>query len=182
MSGGINAWNGNKAVGPKELNLDLISAEETPTKIIAIAYHMEESLGQFYRTAANETTDPDLIDLLKKLAKIEQKHKATLVALNSSINPGQTNPDDFKSEIPLNIIEGGFNSQALLEENKAFLQSTYGVLDLAMMLETQSLDLYLRFADKSTPKESKEVLFKIASEEKAHLKALGELYDRKISP
>ncbi len=53
-------------------------------------------------------------------------------------------------------------------------------LDLAMMLETQSLDLYLRFAAKSTHKESKAVLFKIASEEKAHLKALGELYDRKI--
>jgi rubrerythrin len=180
MSGGINAWNGNKAAGPKELNLDLISGEETPTEIIAIAYHMEESLGQFYRTAANQTTDPDLVDLLKKLANIEQEHKTALVSLNSSINPGKTSPDDFQSEIPLNIIEGGFNSQTLLEENKAFLQSTYSVLDLAMMLETQSLDLYLRFAEKSIHKESKAVLFKIASEEKGHLKALGELYDQKI--
>jgi rubrerythrin len=44
-----------------------------------------------------------------------------------------------------------------------------------MMLETQSLDLYLRFAEKSNNRETKEVLFKIAEEEKEHLAALGNL-------
>ena len=180
MSGGINAWNGNKAVGPKELNLDLITGDETPAEIIAIAYQMEQNLGEFYRSALNETTDTDLIDLLNQLAGIEEKHKTALVSLNSTLNPEQTMPDDLKSQMPADIIEGGFTSQTLLEDNKTFLKSTYGVLDLAMMLETQSMDLYLRFADKIANKETQDVLFKIATEEKAHLAALGRLYDQKI--
>ena len=164
------------AVGPKELNLDLITGDETPVEMIAIAYQMEENLGQFYRSAATETTETDLIELLNKLAGIEEKHKAALLSLNSAL----TRASDLKAQVPSNIIEGGFNSQTLLEENKSFLQSSYAVLDLAMMLETQSMDLYLRFADKTSHKETKDVLFKIASEEKEHLAALGRLYDQKI--
>jgi len=49
-----------------------------------------------------------------------------------------------------------------------------------MMLETQALDLYLRFADKSTNAETKTILFKIAREEKAHLAALGRLLEETI--
>ncbi len=49
-----------------------------------------------------------------------------------------------------------------------------------MMLETQGLDLYLRFADKSTHAQTKQVLFKVAEEEKAHLAALGRLLEEKI--
>jgi rubrerythrin len=54
-----------------------------------------------------------------------------------------------------------------------------GVLDLAMMLETQALDLYLRFADKSADERTRKVLFSIADEEKAHLSSLGNLMDIK---
>jgi rubrerythrin len=48
-----------------------------------------------------------------------------------------------------------------------------------MMLETQALDLYLRFADKSSYSGSQRVLFKLADEEKAHLEALGQLIEIK---
>jgi rubrerythrin len=55
------------------------------------------------------------------------------------------------------------------------------VLDLAMMLETQALDLYLRFAHKSVDSQSQEVLFKLADEEKSHLEALGQLVEKKTT-
>ena len=55
-----------------------------------------------------------------------------------------------------------------------------GVLDLAMMLEAQALDLYLRFAGKSSDERTQKVLFSIADEEKAHLGSLGDLIDKKI--
>jgi rubrerythrin len=55
-----------------------------------------------------------------------------------------------------------------------------GVLDLAMMLETQALDLYLRFAEKSSDEGTQTILFSIADEEKAHLSSLGDLMDKKI--
>jgi rubrerythrin len=44
-------------------------------------------------------------------------------------------------------------------------------------LETQAMDLYLRFAQKSQQPEAREVLYKIAGEEKAHLASLGRLLE-----
>ena len=43
-------WNGLKAEGPVELNMDMISGDETPAAIIKLAYGMEQSLADFYRT------------------------------------------------------------------------------------------------------------------------------------
>jgi len=61
-----------------------------------------------------------------------------------------------------------------------FFGSVQGLLDLAMMLETQALDLYLRFAEISADERTQNVLFSIADEEKAHLSSLGDLMDKKI--
>jgi len=46
-------------------------------------------------------------------------------------------------------------------------------------LETQALDLYLRFAEKSQEEGTKRVLFTLADEEKVHVKSLGRLLDEK---
>mgnify|MGYP000010557075 FL=1 len=67
-----------------------------------------------------------------------------------------------------------------MQENETFFGSVQGILDLAMMLETQALDLYLRFAEKTTDERTQQVLFSIADEEKAHLSSLGDLMDEKI--
>jgi rubrerythrin len=40
------------------------------------------------------------------------------------------------------------------------------------------MDLYMRYAEKSEDPEVKKVLFKMANEEKAHLKSLGDLLDK----
>jgi rubrerythrin len=47
-----------------------------------------------------------------------------------------------------------------------------------MMIETQALDLYLRFAQKSVAEAVRAVLYRLADEEKAHLKALGRYRDQ----
>jgi rubrerythrin len=49
-----------------------------------------------------------------------------------------------------------------------------------MMLEAQAMDLYMRYAEKSEDSEVKKVLFKMANEEKAHLKSLGDLLDKNM--
>jgi rubrerythrin len=54
------------------------------------------------------------------------------------------------------------------------------VLELAMMLETRALDLYLRFADRICLAQTKEALFTLAGEEKAHLARLGRLLEEKL--
>ena len=72
-------------------------------------------------------------------------------------------------------MEGGFDIEKYIKENASFLDSVQNVIELAMTLETQSLDLYLRFSEKSKHPETKDVLLKIAEEEKSHLKSLGNL-------
>ena len=42
LKGGIKAWQGLEAAGPKELNLDIVRGDETPDEIVALAYDMED--------------------------------------------------------------------------------------------------------------------------------------------
>ena len=50
LAGGIKAFNGPKATGPVELNLDLVKGDESPAAIIILAYGMEKALQLFYET------------------------------------------------------------------------------------------------------------------------------------
>ena len=54
-----------------------------------------------------------------------------------------------------------------------------GILNVAMMLAAQSLDLYMRYAAKSTDDRAKEILHHLADEEKTHLKRLGSLLENR---
>ena len=180
LQGGIKAWQGETADGPQELNLDMVRGDETPSEMIALAYGMELGLGVFYQNLTETTQDADLKALFGKLAEIEGHHKQRLFDLLSEIEPPGMDMAAYEADIRPAILEGGYQLDAFLEQNKAFLQTVSGVLDLAMMLETQALDLYMRFADKSSDAGSQQVLFTLADEEKAHLEALGQLIDEKV--
>jgi len=49
-----------------------------------------------------------------------------------------------------------------------------------MMLETQALDLYGRFAEKAEVAATKDFLLQVAQEEKTHLNLLGQLLEEKV--
>jgi rubrerythrin len=53
------------------------------------------------------------------------------------------------------------------------METVQDIIDLAMTIETQALDLYMRLADKAENEESRNIFFRIAEDEKAHLKSLG---------
>ncbi len=172
LSGGIHAWNGLEAEGPVELNMDLIKGDETPAQIIKLAYSMEESLGTFYRIAKTKTEDKEVIGILDNLGSIEEKHKDYLLDLLKETEPAAR--EELTAARPESqILEGGFRMDTFLKQNERFLAHVSSLLDMAMMLETQALDLYLRFADKADDDRTKNVLFKIGQQEKEHVAALG---------
>jgi rubrerythrin len=179
MSGGIKAWKGAKAEGPVELNLDLVRGDETPVEIIKIAYGMEESLGVFYRTVEKKTEDKDLAAITGKLASVEDAHKQELSALYREVESAPLDEKAFEAEVTTTVMEGGYSPEAFLKRNERFLQSPSDVLDLAMMVEAQALDLYLRFSQKSENEQTKATLYRIAEQEKSHLTALGDLRDKR---
>ena len=179
LQGGIKAWRGETAAGPQELNLDLVRGDETAPEMIALAYGMELGLGIFYLNLIETARDEELKALFGKLAEIEGHHKKRLFDLLAEIAPPGKDMEAYETDIKPAILEGGFHLDDFLKKNQSFLQKVSDVLDLAMMLETQALDLYLRFADKITDVGSQEVLFKLADEEKSHLEALGRLIEKK---
>ena len=180
LQGGIKAWQGLKASGPKQLNLDMVRGDETPPAMIALAYGMEMGLGIVYRNMIERSDDPEIQRLLAKLADIENQHKKRLLEILCEIDSPITDTGAYEAGIRPAVLEGGYGLDDFIKENESFFGSLQGVLDLAMMLETQALDLYLRFAEKSTDERTQNVLFSIADEEKAHLSSLGDLMDKKI--
>jgi rhodanese-related sulfurtransferase/rubrerythrin len=180
LAGGIKAFEGPKAAGPQELNLSLVRGDETPTEIIALAYGMEKALQLFYETLHGQSQDHELQGLFRQLARVELRHEERLFEVYRRVTPAAKDRESFESSIVPETLEGGFDAKEFLETNKSHLQTAPQVLDLAMMLETQALDLYLRFADRCQQAPTKEVLFTLAGEEKAHLASLGRLLEEKL--
>jgi rhodanese-related sulfurtransferase/rubrerythrin len=179
LSGGIKAYRGQKATGPQELNLDLVRGDETPEEVLRLAFGMEKALQTFYETSRDRGTDQELIDLFVKLGHIEELHQQKIFGRYAALVPGALDLAALEAQVTSEIIEGGFHLNDFLAANEPWRKTVTQVLELAMMLETQALDLYLRLADRTREAETQKMLFTIADEEKAHLGALGRLLDEK---
>ncbi len=171
------AWKGLTAAGPAEMGMSLLRGDETSKEIIVFAYGMEEGLRGFYSTMAERTDDSEVVDLLTKLIEVEKNHKQRLFDLYLTHDSGITDKELFEANIVSRVMEGGFTTGEFLEQNRDSMKTVPDVLNLAMMLETQALDLYMRFTEKTKDEKSKAVLYDIAEEEKAHLSTLGGLIE-----
>lgn len=179
LTGGIKAWHGHKASGPEELNLDLVRGDETPAEIAALAIGMEESLKQFYQALLAKAQDSDVKQLFTKMIEVSDLHKQTFVDFYRKIQPGK-DVAALEATVKTDIMEGGYRTEDFIRKNETHMQTLMGALDVAMMLETQALDLYGRFAEKAEAPETKEFLLQVAQEEKVHLNMLGKLLEEKV--
>ena len=177
LQGGIQAWEDRTATGPKEFHLDFIKGDESPGQIILLAYRMEEGLKKFHEAIKAKTNDAPLSDLLTGLIKAEENHEKTLLELRDSpaFQASEASPDQIGefSDSGSRLMEGGIDMNAFMMENQQFLNDVPGYLELAMMIETQALDLYLRMAADSQNELTRKILHRIGNEEKAHLELLG---------
>jgi len=188
LQGGIQAWEDRTATGPKEFHLDFIKGEESPEEIILLAYRMEEGLKKFHEAIKAKTDDPALAALLTGLIKAEESHEKTLLELwpkdllATAAAAGEAPPDqmgEFSDTSLSRLMEGGIDMNAFMAQNQPFLNDVSGYLDLAMMIETQALDLYLRMAADSRNEQTRKILHRIGNEEKAHLALLGKYLDER---
>lgn len=181
LQGGLNAWQGSKAAGPPEMAMLYLSGKESPLQVIALAYGMEEATRAFYARAAAETASDELKDLLTKMAAIEEKHKQRLFDLRKSLDPAAVDRQAFEDSTRSEVMEGGLDPEDFYQRLKPVLNSTPEVLNIAMMLEAQGLDLYLRYAREISAEDSQKIFYEIAEEEKGHLNRLAELLEKTTS-
>ena len=180
LKGGIKAWQGFKATGPQEFHLAFLKEAETADAMVRTAYHMEDALGFFYQTLQKSTTDLELSTLFVDLASYEKQHKQRIIEICQQMGLTINEKLLQSKSVGKDFIEGGLNKEEFLSQNEPYLKKPTDVLNIAMMIETQALDLYLRLSNEVSDENAKALLFKIAAEEKKHLGSLAQLLEEKI--
>jgi len=176
----MRAWNGLTAAGPVEMGMSFLRGDETAQEIIILAYGMEEGLRGFYTAISEGADDSDVADLGAGLSKIEERHKERLFNLYLTMDSTIADREAFEADIVRGIMEGGFTTEEFLAQQRNAMKTVPDLLNIAMMLETQALDLYMRYSEKIHDEPGKGVLYDLAEEEKGHLVRLGRLMEAKV--
>ncbi|MEE4354762.1 MAG: sulfurtransferase [Desulfatiglans sp.] len=177
LKGGLAAWNGQTAAGPYDMGMAPLKELQTPEQVIIFAYGLEKGLEEFYSAVKEMTGNPDVSGLLGKLAGVEAKHKERLFRQYVSFDQEVSDMEAFETGLVSEMMEGGFTTDTFLEKNREALETTEGVLNVAMMLEAQSLDLYMRYAHAMKEEKDQSIFHSLADEEKTHLGYLGDLLE-----
>jgi len=179
LSGGIKAWNSQKAVGPEDLGLQLFSGNESPEETLMTAYSLEEGLREFYLSMAAQVKTESVRRLFDQLSGIEVKHQDRIFNEYRRISASAPTREEFVQKVVASGMEGGLTTQDYLRLYQPDLEVPEEVVSLAMAIEAQALDLYQRAADRAGTMESKNALMQIANEERTHLEQLGALFEKR---
>lgn len=177
MAGGIKAWDSNTAVGTEETGMALFSGKEDIAEVLLIAYALEDGLRDFYISMQDRITQEDVKALFGKLSAIEVKHQERIFAEYQQVTPDPLSREAFEDNAVTQAMEGGLTTDEYLSLYPADFTIPTEVISLAMAIEAQALDLYLRAADNCSQENTMQRLKRIAEEERTHLKLLGGLLD-----
>jgi rubrerythrin len=178
LTGGIKAWGKEAAVGAEETGLHLFTGAESPEEAVIVGFGLEMALHDFYIAMQSKVSLESTKTLFGKLADIEILHQQRLVALYREITCAAISITDFSETIVEPAMEGGLTTEEYLQLYKVDLDSQLEVLGLALAIEAQALDLYLRAAERSGKGETRQVFFQIAEEERSHIAKLSRYIDQ----
>lgn len=178
LSGGMKAWDGLVARGPVDQGLELFSGNEDVEDVIITAYSLEKGLRDFYQQMIPMVDAPPVKEVFHKLFGIEINHQNRLLSEYNRLTGKSFANADFDREIAAPAMEGGLTTEEYLELFKPNLDSPAEVIDLAMSIEAQALDMYQRASENTKDPESSKVLQQLALEEQEHLKQLGSLFEK----
>jgi len=177
VTGGIKAWHAKTAIGPQDLGMDLFSGKEEPLDVLKVAYSLEQGLRDFYLIMEKEAKNEKVKDLFAKLSEIEVKHQMSIYIAYNDISDEKLSKDAFEEMVETKALEGGLSTREYLDLFNPDFNSEIDVISLAMSIEAQALDLYQRVSSKIKHPQSRDIVNKIADEEKVHLASLGKLLD-----
>lgn len=178
LSGGYKAWQGQTAQGPEDLGLELFSGRESVEEVLIVAYSLEKGLRDFYLSMAPDMKSDEAQELFEKLAAIELNHQDRIFAQYLDTTGKTPDRKKFDDSIVVTAMEGGLTTEEYMRLYDFNPASARDVVELAMAIEAQALDLYHRAAENHPDADSSGALARIALEEQAHLQQLGKLFDR----
>jgi len=180
IEGGLNRWNGYKASGHSELNLKLIKPDAEFPDALSLAYAMEEGLRLFYIELARETKEDVFKKLYRKMASLEVEHKQVL-AKRYSISEGKELIQKERENHEDQLLEGGGYADITLIKTLANTNNAHDIFSLALAMETQALDFYIRLARQAIDEKSETFFLEMADEEKKHLVFISAQMDKYLS-
>jgi len=176
LKGGIKGWEGVEAIGGEELGMEVFDDLDSAENILKTAYSLEQGLQDFYLSMTQEMNESEVAKLFDKLADIEDIHKEKIFSEYSRVT-GATDLAAFEEELRQDFVEGGLTTEEYIERFGADFAKEEDVISLAMSIEAQALDLYTRASRKTKDTTGREMLERIAHEERYHLEQLGSLMD-----
>ncbi len=177
LSGGFKAWKGEAAFGAEEKGLQLFTGNESVEETLVVAYSLEEGLRNFYQEMQTKVNNSDARDLFEKLSEIEVKHQKRIIEEYSNITEQSVTREEFEKNIVVHTLEGGLTTEEYANLFHPDWESVTDIIEVAMSIEAQALDLYLRASERSGDSQSQKVLRQIADEERTHLVQLGKLIE-----
>ncbi len=182
MEGGIRAWEGLVAEGPPESGMVYFPDTAGAKELIGLAWVLEDGSRRFYSELAGLLSDEEGVGIFRGLTAAEEHHKDSLISLLHNI-AGAESAADFPESLAdpdeaRDVMEGGMRISRALQWAQG--KPLGRVLELAMSLEINSYDLYIKMYRKIVDARSRKVFDLLAGEEKLHLEKLAALLERKI--
>ena len=157
--------------------MHVFSGKETLEDILILAYSLEQGLQDFYRLMTDKTEEGRTRELFELLAGIENKHKDRIYAEYAGTVSSPPDREEFESKVVSRFMEGGMTTEEYFQHFQLNMGSRADILDWAMTIEAQALDLYRRSADRFRDKEISPFFLRLSNEEKEHLRRLGRLME-----
>ncbi len=183
MEGGIRAWQGMVAHGVPEAGMAYFSPAADAEEIVGLAWSLEEGSKIFYQGVAEHFADDrEAHKLFTWLVEAEKHHEEHLLVTFQSLTGKE--PDfvklhaKFSDSISGKVMEGGIPVKDALNwaKDKGVAES----LELAISMEVNAYDLYVKMSRKLEDAQSREIFEKLAEEEQMHLEKLAELLDKNV--
>ena len=183
MEGGIRAWKGMVAHGPPEAGMAYFSPAANSDEIVGLAWSLEEGSKLFYQGAAEQFhTDKKAQEIFSWLVSAENSHEKHLLETYESLTGSKPDFDNLRAKFSDSLsgttMEGGIAVKEALSWIKD--NGVFESLELAMGLEVNAYDLYVKMSRAIDDKKAQQVFEKLAEEEQVHLEKLSNLLDERI--
>lgn len=176
MTGGINAWNGLVAGGAYESGLAYFPQTAPAEEMISLSFTLEEGNRVFYDLISQDVKEEEAASIFRLLGQAEERHKETLRELHARVSGKGVDPAQPEGMEAGRFLEGGAPLGETLEWAKG--KTLEEILELAIAMEANSLDRYIKMGRAVADERSREVFLALSREEKKHLERMASLLDR----
>ncbi len=176
MEGGIDAWNGIVAGGTHDAGLAYFSRASRPEELISLSFALEEGNRVFYDRVSRLLKEEEAASIFRSMGVAEERHKETLRGLHARFSGKGGDPAAPEGMEAGEFLEGG----APLKETLAWAEgkTLEEILELAVAMEANALDRYIKMGRAVADEPSREVFQSLATEERKHLERMTSLLDR----